>query len=326
VVRHLLALQAQDYPGALWAVALRTSGTPAATVEAALHRGEIVRSWPFRSTLHLVEADDLGWMLQLTADREFARAAGRHRQLELTPADFDRAGQIARDRLHGGRRLARRELLTAFTESGLDVGGQRGAHLLVRLAQQGVAVLCGHHTWALLDDQVRHPRRLDREAALAEVARRYLTARGPATDRDLAWWTGLTLTDARAAIASVDDEFDRIEVDGVSYRVRPGVDEAAAGTHLLPGFDEYLLGYSDRSAPLAGRALDAVAPGGNGVFHPTIVANGEVVGTWRRVVRARGVEVHARPWGELSASVRRGVERAAHRYAEHLGLPLLSVS
>ncbi len=321
-VRHLLALQAQDYAGALWSIALRTPGVTAATVEAAHHAGDVVRSWPFRSTLHFVAAEDLGWMLALTADREHAKAAGRHRELELGAADFDRAERIARDRLKGGVRLERRDLLAAFIEEGLGIDGQRGAHLLGRLAQSGVAVLCGQNTWTLLNDHVPNPRHLDRQAALGEIARRYLNARGPATDRDLAWWTGLTLTDARAAIASVDDEFDRLEVDGVTYRMRPGLEEAAGGVQLLPGFDEYLLGYTDRSAPLAGRPQGDIVPGNNGMFLSTIVVNGEIVGTWRRTVRAKGVEVVAQPWRELSATARRGFERAARRYAEYLGLPL----
>lgn len=325
-VRHLLALQAQDYTGALWSIALRTPGATAASVEAAHHAGDFVRSWPFRSTLHFVAAEDLGWMLALTAEREHAKAAGRHRELGLEPADFDRAARIARDRLHGGARLERRELIEALEHDGLSVEGQRGAHLLGWLAQSGVAVLCGQNTWTLLDDHVPNPRRLERSAALAELARRYLNARGPATDRDLAWWTGLTLTDARAAIASVDEEFDRLEVDGVTYRMRPGLEEHAAAkspaVHLLPGFDEYVLGYTDRSAQLAGRPLMDVVPGGNGMFLSTIVVGGEIVGTWRRAVRAKSVEVLAQPWTGLSASARRGFERAAARYAAYLELPL----
>lgn len=323
-VRHLLALQAQDYPGALWSVGLRTPGATAASVEAAHHAGHIVRSWPFRSTLHFVAAEDLGWMLSLTAEREHAKAAGRHRELGLTVADFDRAERIARERLHRGARLERRDLLAAFVDGGVGVEGQRGAHLLGRLAQSGVIVLCGQNTWTLLDDHVPHSRHLERAAALAELARRYLNARGPATDRDLAWWTGLTLTDARAAIASVDEEFDRLDLDGVSHWLRPGLEEAANGIHLLPGFDEYLLGYGDRAAPLAGRDLRDVVPGKNGMFLSTIVVNGEIVGTWRRTIRSNDVDVVTQPWGDLSGAVSRGVERAATRYATYLGLPLRS--
>jgi hypothetical protein len=321
-VRHLFALQGQDYAGALWSIGLRTPGATVADVEAAHHSGALVRSWPFRSTLHVVAAEDVGWMIALTAEREHAAAAGRHRQLGLEPADFERAEQITRDRLHGGAQLERRELLTAIADGGVDIAGQRGAHLLVRLAQSGVAVLCGQNTWALLDDHVRAPRVLDREEALTEIARRYLTARGPATERDLAWWTGLKLTDARAAIAAVDDEFDRLDVDGVTYRMRPGLEQAPDGVHVLPGFDEYLLAYTDRSAPLAGRPLSTVVPGSNGMFLSTIVVNGEIVGTWRRSVKTKGVQVTVEPFGPLSAGARRGFERASRAYGDYLGLPV----
>ncbi len=324
-VRHLLALQGQDYAGALWSIGLRTPGATAADVEAALDRGDIVRSWPFRSTLHVVAAEDLGWMLAVTADREYAAAAGRHRQLGLTGADFDRAERIVRDRLQGGVRAERKDLLAAIEADGLSIEGQRGAHLLGRLAQAGVAVLCGQHTWTLLDDHVPTPRHLDREEALTEIARRFLTARGPATERDLSWWTGLKLTDARAAIASVDDEFERLEIDGVSYHVTPGLEAAPDGVHVLPGFDEYMLGYADRSAPLAGRPLPTVVPGGNGMFLSTIVVNGEIVGTWRRTAKAKVVQITAEPFGTLTAGTRKAFERAAQRYGDYLGLPVAFV-
>jgi len=324
-VRHLLALQAQDYGGALWSIGLRTPRATVADVEGAHHAGDFVRSWPFRSTLHMVAAEDLGWMIALTADREHAAAAGRHRQLGLEAADFERAATITRERLHGGARLERRELLSAIADGGVGIEGQRGAHLLVRLAQSGVAVLCGQNTWTLLDDHVRAPRHLERDEALTEIARRYLTARGPATERDLAWWTGLKLTDARAAIASVDDEFDRLDLEGVTYHVAPGLEEAPGGVYALPGFDEYLLGFADRSAPLAGRPLSTVVPGSNGMFLSTIVVDGEIVGTWRRVAKAKVVQISAEPFGALTAKARAGFERAARAYGEYLGLPVAFV-
>lgn len=321
-VGRLLALQAQDYHGALWAVGLRTPGAGVADVTAAHHDGALVRGWPFRSTLHLTLAEDLGWLSAVTAERQHRAAAGRHRELELSDRDFARADAIARDRLHGGARLERTELLAAFEAEGLSTAGQRGAHLLVRLAQTGVAALCAQNTWTLLADHVAAPRWFEGVAALAEIARRYVATRGPATDRDLAWWAGITLTDARAALATIDDEVDRTVVDGVEYRLPFGLDEAPGGIHLLPGFDEYLLGYTDRSAPLAGRPLETVVPGRNGMFLSTVVLDGEVVATWRRTVRTRDVAIEVDELRPLSATARAGIRRAARRYADYLGLDL----
>jgi hypothetical protein len=317
-VRHLVALQAQDYAGALWSIGLRTGATETAVVAA--HEGAgFVRSWPIRSTLHFVAPDDLGWMLDLTAARAMASAAGRHRQLELDGADFARAELVVRERL-AETTATRKELLAAIEADGLSTAGQRGAHLLVRLAQGGVVVLTGRDRWDLLERVAPRPRALDRDEGLRELALRYLHAHGPATDRDLAWWAGLTLADARAGIADARDELEELELDGIRYLLRPGLEPAAPAVHLLPGFDEYLLGYTDRSAPLAGAPLDAVVPGSNGMFLSTIVVNGEIVGTWRRETARGRVTVTPAPFATLAASHEAGVARAAARYARYLGM------
>lgn len=322
VVRSLLALQAQDFAGALWSIGLR-SGASRAVVTAAHESGAFVRSWPMRGTLHLIAADDLPWMLELTAARAMASAAGRHRQLGLEPADFARAERIALGLLDGAT-ATRAELLAAFEADGLSTAGQRGAHLLVRLAQQGVVVLTGQDRWARLDAVVPSPPRRDRDEALRELALRYLRGHGPATVADLAWWAGLTLADARAGVADARSDLDALELDGTTFLMRPGLEPARPAVHLLPGFDENLLGYADRSAPLAGAPLDMVAPGSNGLFLATIVANGEVVGTWRREEKARGVTVSPAPFRELTAAQQAGVAKAAARYARYLGVPLLN--
>lgn len=320
VAQRLLALQAQDYAGTLWAIGLRSAGATAASVDAAFRAGALVRSWPLRSTLHAVPPADLGWLLDLTAEREHRAAAGRHRQLGLEPRDFERAAETAWERLGSGP-LERRALIAAIADAGIDVGGQRGAHLLVRIAQSKVAVVTGKGTWTRYDRVVTAPRTLDREAALRELAVRYLRSHGPATDQDLARWAGLPVTDARAGIAAAGDELERVEIDGTAYWQRPGLEPAAGDVHLLPGFDEYLLGYRDRSAQLAGAGIDVVAPGKNGMFLPTIVVDGEVAGLWRRIVRRDRVELAAEPFAPLPRRVREGVERAAERFGRFLGLP-----
>jgi hypothetical protein len=319
-VRGLLALQAQDLRGALWSVGLR-SGATQAEVTAAHESAAFVRSWPLRGTLHLVAAEDLPWLLELATGRVIASLAGRHRQLELDAADFARAERTAL-RLLDGATVTRAELLAAIEADGLSTAGQRGAHLLVRLAQTGVVVLTAKDRWARLDAVVTAPRRLDRGAALRELALRYLTAHGPATDRDLAWWAGLTLADARAGIATARDELEELVLDGTTYLHAPGLEPARPAVHLLPGFDEYLLGYADRSATLAGAPLETVVPGSNGMFLSTIVVNGEIVGTWRREATAKGVTISPAPFRELSAAQEAGVARAAMRYARFLGVPL----
>lgn len=189
VVGGLLAMQAQDYPGALWSIGLRTASATRSSIEAVHEAGGFVRSWTMRGTLHFVRPDDLPWMLELTGRRMARSAAGRHRQLELDERQFDRAERIARERLAGGATISRAALLDAFTEGGVPTTGQRGAHLLVQLAHTAVTVLVGQSEYALLADRVPTPRVLERGAALGEFALRYFRSHGPATIQDFTWWS-----------------------------------------------------------------------------------------------------------------------------------------
>jgi hypothetical protein len=275
-----------------------------------------------RGTLHMVAPDDLGWMLSLTGERMVRSAAGRHRQLGLSDADFASAGTIAHDMLADGAHATRAELLTAFDAGGVSTAGQRGVHLLGRLSYSGQIVLSGQKRYALLADWARHPRSLSRDDALRELALRYFTGHGPATVQDLAWWAGVTLTDARAGLAAAREGLIELELDGTTYVHRQGLEPAAAGVHMLPGFDEYVLGYTDRSAQLAPPHMEVIVPGGNGMFLATIVVDGEVVGTWRKHPSAKRMRVTIEPFGSLSAGTLRGIRKALARYGEFLEQPV----
>ena len=337
-VRRLLAVQAQDFAGAKWSVGVRTPDSTEKAVEAALAAGTIVRSWPMRGTLHFVAPEDLGWMLSLTAARTIQTAAGRHRQLELTEDELQHAREVALTDLAGGVALSRDELLARFVEAGIPVTGQRGIHIIQRLSLWGVLVYgplragaagkADQQTFVLLDEWVPEPRTLERDEALGEFALRYFTGHGPATVRDFAWWSSLTLTDARAGLAVARDRLDELVSDGTSYFLARDAEAAASGSPRpgvlgLPGFDEYLLGYQDRGAALAPAHFELIVPGKNGLFLPTIVVDGEVVGTWRRTVSAKGVAVAAQPFAPLTRAQGAGFEAAIARYAAFLDRPLL---
>lgn len=321
VVRHLLAVQAQDFNAALWALGQRAPGATAASVIAEHEAGGFVRSWPMRGTLHFVPPEDLRWMLSLTGDRQIRSAAARHRQLELEPADFERAADLAVAELSGGRTATRAELLAAFERGGVSPAGQRGPHLLGVLAQRGLLVQSGRERWSLLEEWAPGGRVLDRDEALRELALRYAIGHGPASDRDLAWWAGLPLTDVRAGLASAADRLERTEVDGTVYHHAPGLEPARRAVHLLPGFDEFLLGYADRSAQLDPERFQDVVPGGNGVFHPTIVVDGRVRGLWRRVkAGAKRITIGVRTFEPLPETAHRAIRKSLDRYGAFLGL------
>ncbi len=296
-VGWLTAVQAQDYPGAVLAVALRTRRRDRAGVERALDAGTVVRSWPMRGTLHFVLAADLPWLLELTAARNLATAGPRLRQLEIDDEMLSAAAELAVEALEGGRSLSRSAMLAVWDEAGLLGVAQRGYHLLWVLAHTGLLVfgpvVDGEQHVVLVREWVRQARRLgrelDREEALGELAQRYFRSHGPATVRDFTNWTKLVAADVRVALALARPELAAIEVDGVEYLMDPRTPgllarnaERAAGVFLLPGFDEFMLGYLSRGIALPAESADRIVPGGNGMFLPTVVSDGQVVGTWRR--------------------------------------------
>ena len=321
VVRHMLALQAQDFAQALWAVGVRSPGSTRADVLGALERGEVVRSSPLRGTLFFVAAEDLRWMLRITAPRMIASAATRHGQLGLDEGIFGRARDLAISALSGGTAMTRREFFAALEGVGISTAGQRGYHIIWRLAQS--CDICWgppagtQQALVLLDEWVPRSRDLEPDEALREFALRYFTGHGPATVKDFAWWAKLTLTDAGVGVELARDALTELECNGQPYWAATAEIERDAtgdGVHALPGFDEYLLGYQDRSLPLAAEHSNLVFPGKNGIFLPMIVSRGRVVGTWRRTATASGVTVRPQPFGELSKREAAGFERAVTAY------------
>jgi len=324
VVRWLLAIQAQDLPGAEWSVGLRAPGTTLREVDAALSRGEIVRSWPMRGTLHLVPAEDIGWMVGLTSERTIRSLARRYDELGLEPGTFKQAQEVAVTALEGGRTLSRASLFETFETAGISTAGQRGPHILGYLHQRGTLVLgpvhgTGQHV-VLHDEWVREARRPERDEALGEWVLRYFRSHGPATVKDFTWWTKLTVRDARIGLAIARDQLEQTTVDDVSYWMAPGLpDRASRRVHALPGFDEYLLGYQDRGAALDPANAQVVVPGNNGVFQPTIVVKGRVVDTWRRKVTPSGITLTPRPFASLSDATLAAFGKSVAAYGRFLG-------
>ena len=326
VVRWMTAMQAQDFPGAKWAVGLRLPGTTDADIEQALANGSIVRSWPLRGTLHFVAAEDLHWMLSLTGERMVKRSATVFAREGLTSGVLERAGDAARARLTGGEVITRGELYEILADCGVSQLGQARYHALWYLCQVGTLCLGAPRgktqTFVLLDEWVRQPRRLAHDEALGELALRYFRSHGPATERDFSWWSSLTLTEARDGLASARHRLDQLNVDGADYYFSPDLPASPgpAEARLLPGFDEYLLGYTDRTVALAEEHSPLVFPGKNGMFLPTIVVDGAVAGVWKRTATARQVTFSLRPFAALPAGTTPAVQSAAEQYAAFVGL------
>jgi hypothetical protein len=202
------------------------------------------------------------------------------------------------------------------------VAGQRGYHLLWYLAQTGTLCLGptagGDQLFVLLDEWLPAPRRLERDEALAELVLRFFTGHGPATVKDLVRWAGVLVRDVKAGLTIVAPQLERLDVGGVEHWMDPATPDRLAaaraeaeGVHLLPGFDELVLGYADRSCTVPAAFADRIVPGNNGMFRATAVHAGTVVGVWR-AGRGTTRPIELEPFTELTPDVR---ARVAELYA-----------
>jgi hypothetical protein len=340
LVEWMGALQAQDYGQAVWAIGLRlraarvseASQATLATVEQAITDAKILRTWPMRGTIHFVPAQDAAWMLSLGAQRMIQADARRLRQLELDHAIINHCGEILQKALQAAphKLLSRPATLQLLEDQGISTKGGRGYHIVWHLAQTGVLcigpMLGKQQSFALLHEWAPGQRQLSREEALATLAGRYFTSHGPATVQDFAWWSGLTVADATLGLDGTSGTLQSTTVEGKVYwfasanfaTVPPNPD-----TYLLPGFDEYLLGYKDRTAVLDVNHFQRIVPGSNGVFKPIIVTNGQVVGAWQRKIKPKAVGISLDYFDPHPADAQENAAKPAlQAYASFLNLPL----
>ena len=326
VVHWLGAVQAQDYLGGLWAVGLRTRGATEASVEAAIARREIVRTWPMRGTLHFVAAEDVRWILPLLTPRVISATASRYRSLELTDAVFTRAANVAVKALEGGRTIRRAELYELWATAGVATRDSRGLHLLGHLSQRGL--LCfgtrdgKQQTFTLLEEWVPTAKTLARDEALGELAVRYFTSHGPASVHDFAWWAGLTISESRAGVDSVASRLDSEDVDGRTlWFASSQPTRSSRAAHLLPAWDEFTVAYRDRSDILDPAYAKRVNAGG-GVLKPVIVVDGQVLGTWQRRLGKKGVAVRETYFSKRNRPSAEAIAAATKRYASFLSVAI----
>jgi Winged helix DNA-binding domain len=331
VVRWMGAMQAQDLASGEWSFGVRCEGMTQAHIHQATVNREILRTWPMRGTVHFVPPADARWMLDVTGVRAVAGAARRREQLGLTESIVNQAVDVLHDALAGGRSLTRAECVGLLIKAGVHTAPEHGYHLLWYASQIGVTCIGPQQgkdqTFVLLNDWVPKPNVVNRDEALATLAVRYFRSHGPAPRNDFVGWTGLTAADAKRGIELGADTLASIETGcGPMITSIASLDQAlATAPHeknmlLLPGFDEYLLGYKDRSAMISANRMNQIIPGSNGVFKPTIVANGRVIGTWKRTVKARYVEIEAIPFEPLTQHQHEAFADAARAYADYLQL------
>ena len=331
VVAWLGAVQSQDYAGAKWAVAQRTKGLTDAAIEGAFAEGEILRTHVLRPTWHFVTPIDIRWMLALTAPRVRAAMAYMNSQLGLDTAIFKKSNTVLTKALQANKQLTRSELEIILQKAGIPVDGLRLGHLMARAELDGV--ICSgarrgkQFTYALLDERAPQAKTLEHDEALAELTRRYFTSHGPATLQDFVWWSGLTTTEARKGIESVKSQFDQEVVNGQTYWfVATGsIRQPSPTIHLLPDYDEYMVGYTDRATIFDNSHTDKLDARGSILAQYSIMINGQVAGTWKRTIKKNEVVIELVPFIMPTDDQNQAIIAATQQYGKFLGLPVVLV-
>ena len=328
VVEWFGAVQAQDYAGAKWAIGQRIESCSDDVVERAFQSGGILRTHVLRPTWHFVRPADIRFMLELTAPRVKALMAYYDRKLALDEKTFRRSRSILEKALEGGKHLTREELGRVLGNAGIRAQGQRLGHLMMR-AELDAVISSGarrgkQFTYALLDERAPINRPLSRDEALAKLSERYFKSHGPALLQDFAWWSGLTVADAKHGVEMLGKRLVCREAEGKRYWSAPfeasPKKSTKAALHLLPNYDEYLISYKDYSPVVDRELFEKLDLEDRMLANHLIVANGRVIGGWRRTIEKDAVRIETRLLRALNENETSALEKAAARYAKFLGL------
>jgi hypothetical protein len=324
LVSWMGAIQAQDYAMAKWAIGLRMLHATDEKVESAINSGEIIRTHVLRPTWHLVSANDIYWMLQLTAPGIKTSMNSRNKQLELSEAIFTKSNLILEKELSNKVNLTREEIAIVFKNEKIKTEENRLSHLLLNAELEGL--ICSGRksgnkiTYGLLPDRVPDRKTMTKDESLAELAKRYFTSHGPATIQDFTWWSGLSVADARKALDFAASEFICETIGNQKYWfpfTASGRYENENSAHLLPAFDEFLISYRDRSAALS-LVHTKKAVSDNGIFRPIIVINGQITGLWKRTIKNDNVKIETDFFQPITKTNKILIEKEAEAFGRFL--------
>ena len=318
------AVQSQDVAGANWALGQRLMGESESDIIAAFNRGDILRTHVLRPTWHYVTPADLRWLQLATAPRVHRLIAYQMRQNDLTADDLARYTLLITEALARHQVLTRAELFALFQDSGYPAEGVRGAHVVMH-AELKCLIASGplkgrQHTYMLLDERAPATETITRNEALARLAHRYFQSHGPATNRDLAWWSSLTIAEATRAIELAGSALTSLKLDGTLWysavQSAPANRGAEPLVRLLPNYDEYFSrdGKLDRGDGPPAELAPALHAAGRFDRHH-IVVDGRLLGGWNRTLTSTQVTVELDPFVEFTPEERAATEHAAERYA-----------
>jgi hypothetical protein len=319
------AMQAQDYMAAKWAMGLRLPGATDATIEQAIADKSVVRTWAMRGTLHVMAAADVRWILTLLRPRLHKIIGAYCRKADLNEAVLAQSQLVLTSALQGGKQLTRPELKASLEQEGILCHEQRLNFILIQAAIDGL-ICCGcrrgkQFTYTLLDEWIPATKIVDRNDALTELATRYFTSHGPATLADFAWWSGLTVNEAKVGLELLKPNLLSDVIEDQTYWMAPpanNLSTLSTSVCLLPSFDEYLVAYKDRRAVLGTLNFSQIVSAGNGLFNPVIVVDGQVIGTWKRTIKKDQVFVETALFSPVSDQQHNAICTEIERFSQFL--------
>jgi hypothetical protein len=331
VVNWLVAMQAQEFRHAKWAIGLRLNGATEQDVENAFNEGAILRTHLMRPTWHFVSPEDIRWLLAITSPRVHLGNAPYYKKTELSKKLFTRCHNIITSSLEGRNFLKRNELQEILKQKKINAEGVRLAYIMMHAELEGL--ICSgprigkQFTYALLDERVPNKKSYQRDEALSMFLLRYFNSRGPATLNDFTYWSGLTLKDARAGMEPIRTQLQRIVIGGKEYfsgNLAHPKKFDGRDTFLMPDYDEYGMSYQDRSA-LRAAVDDTKSPKQNwSIFGHWIVVDGTMQGTWRDEIIKDSIKITSKFIKPLTPGVKRKVNSALKRYCTFFGKDLHS--
>jgi hypothetical protein len=328
VVRWLGCVQAQDYGPAKWSLGERSHGAVDADIDRAMAEGAILRTHMLRPTWHFVLPADIRWIQALTAPRVHAQNAYYYRQTGLEDTGVrTKARRLLVDALRGGSHRTRGELAAVLAGEGIMAKGLGMAYILMD-AELDCVICSGplkgrQQTYALLDERAPDAPALPRDEALGELAVRYFASRGPATAKDLRFWSSLTLADIHRGIEAAGARLEHAAIDGLSFWFAPG--EApphppSSRVHLLQGLDEYFVGYGE-SRSFCDQAGTRSSLVDRAVYNGALILDSQLAGHWKRAVTKRAVTFTVALREPFDDARMQALRDAADRQGAFLGLP-----
>lgn len=330
VVAWLGAVHAQDYSGAKWGLAMRGQSFTDEALDRAFDEGRILRTHILRPTWHFVAPVDLRSFLSISGPRVQSLNAYYYRQFEVDARLLVKSHAAIAVALSGRRYLTRSELSQALAKTRINVQGQRLAAIVMHAELEGL--ICSgprrgkQFTYALMDERVARMRVKPHDEVQAELTRRYFRSHGPATVKDFVWWSGLKVAQAKAGMAAIEGDLERIEKNGLTYWTVP-TNEALAGslaaTYLLPNYDEFLIAYRDREEVLSHRRTVTYRPPAMEEPPHHVICDGVLAGSWRRVVKGLDTHIDVKLFVPIkSTRHQRELKAARGRLSTFLGSPV----